>query len=422
MTLCLWLPTFELRLELVRSPELDATSVALLDPAGGQRPRIWQLSARAAEAGVQPGMLISRAVALCPALTLLEPDPTHYETAFQEMLEALEDISPLLEPGEPGRVFLGMEGLERVHGPPQRQMTLALERLLEIFPPALAASTRAGWAPGTFGARVAAAAARPGAPVHVPDAQLPTFLAPRSVSLLPVSTSLMERLGRLGVSTLGELGRLPEEALVAQFGEEGRQARRWALGERRDPVRPRHRPRPIRVTLDLPAPTGQEAVLHAALDRLLDRALSRPARRGRSIGGIRLNGRLEGGGSWQVEVVLREPSALRNRLVFPLRNRIGLNPPPRAVESLGVEFFAFGPASTQTDLFAPGHGTERKSAGMNGEASYEKGGPYHISGPLGSAVRELTLKLGVSPLYRVVEVDPWSRIPERRNALLKLEP
>ena len=32
--LCLWLPTFELRLELVRSPALDSTSVALRSTEG----------------------------------------------------------------------------------------------------------------------------------------------------------------------------------------------------------------------------------------------------------------------------------------------------------------------------------------------------------------------------------------------------
>ena len=37
--LCLWLPTFELRLELVRSPDLDATSVALLS-SGEERPTV----------------------------------------------------------------------------------------------------------------------------------------------------------------------------------------------------------------------------------------------------------------------------------------------------------------------------------------------------------------------------------------------
>ena len=42
--------------------------------------------------------------------------------------------------------------------------------------------------------------------------------------------------------------------------------------------------------------------------------------------------------------------------------------------------------------------------------------------PLQEAVKELKLKLGHSPLYRVVEVDPWSRIPERRHALLNFEP
>ena len=87
--LCLWLPTFELRLELVRSPELDSTSVALLDRAEGTRRTIWQISERAAEAGVQPGMTVSKAVGLCASLTLLEPDPAHYDAAMEEMLESL---------------------------------------------------------------------------------------------------------------------------------------------------------------------------------------------------------------------------------------------------------------------------------------------------------------------------------------------
>ncbi|MEJ2540965.1 MAG: hypothetical protein P8188_13505 [Gemmatimonadota bacterium] len=49
--LCLWLPTFELRLELVRSPELDRTSVALLSPDESARRTVWQVSERAFEAG-----------------------------------------------------------------------------------------------------------------------------------------------------------------------------------------------------------------------------------------------------------------------------------------------------------------------------------------------------------------------------------
>ena len=102
-SLCLWLPTFELRLELVRTPELDSTSVALLHPGTpGGRGEIWQVSERAAQSGVRPGMRVSQAISLCTSLTLLEPDPAHYRAATREILEVLEGVSPIVQPGEDG--------------------------------------------------------------------------------------------------------------------------------------------------------------------------------------------------------------------------------------------------------------------------------------------------------------------------------
>ena len=103
-----------------------------------------------------------------------------------------------------------------------------------------------------------------------------------------------------------------------------------------------------------------------------------------------------------MEVILREPTAQKESISFPLRARMALSPPPRAVAQLTVEFFQFGPATAQPSLFDRKEGTVPPS--------------------LKEAVKELKLKLGFSPLYRVVEVDPWSRIPERRHALLNFEP
>ena len=429
--LCLWLPIFELRLELVRSPDLDRTSVALLAAEGGARRRLRQVSERAWRAGVRPGQLVSQAVALCPSLTLLEPDPAHYDAAQEAMVEALADLTPVVQPvgahgGGPGRsggdgeaergkVFLGMDGLGRLYGSPPRQLRRALRTLFRVFPSPLVAATRAGYAPGTFGAWVAAVAAGPGSPVVVGEEELPGFLACRPVSALPVGEAMVRRLERLEVRTLGDLARLPEPALVGQFGEEGRAARAWATGERVDPVRPVHRPRPIRASLDFPAPAGRTATLHGGLDRLLERALARPERRGRSVVGVRVGGRLEGGGSWGVEHVLREPAARREALARPLRSRMELSPPPRAVESLSVELFRFGPAADQADLF------DRREADGRADGGRELAGG-RVPPSLRDAVRELKLRLGHSPLYRVVEVDPWSRIPERRHALLSFDP
>jgi nucleotidyltransferase/DNA polymerase involved in DNA repair len=226
---------------------------------------------------------------------------------------------------------------------------------------------------------------------------------------------MIQRLERLSITTLGELARLPGPSLVAQFGESGREALAWATGRRIDPVRPRHRPRPIRVSLDFPTPVGMVGTLHGALDRLVERALSRPARRGRSITGIRMGAHLEGGGSWFVEAILREPTAERARISHPLRAKMSISPPPRAVETLLLELFQFGAPTAQTGLF-----DRRDEAGRaEGGRDLARG---DVPPSLRDAVRELKLKLGHSPLYRVVEVDPWSRIPERRHALLSFDP
>ena len=106
--LCLWLPTFELRLELLRSPELDTTSVALLSLGESIRSKIWQVSERAHVTGVRSGQSISQAVSLCPSLTLLEPDPAHYNAAVESMLDLLSELTPIVEPAGRGRVFLGI--------------------------------------------------------------------------------------------------------------------------------------------------------------------------------------------------------------------------------------------------------------------------------------------------------------------------
>ena len=314
---------------------------------------------------------------------------------------------------------MGMDGLERLYGSPRTQVDRVLHTLLEALPRPLVAAIRVGRAPGLFGAWVAAASARPGSPVLVEEGALARFLAPHPISALPIPEKMpeemLERLERLDIQTLGALGELPAPALMRHFGPAGREARALARGERIDPVHPLHRPRPIRVSLDFPSPVGEREALHRGLDRLLERGLNRPERRDRSIRSIRVGGYLEEGGSWEVEVTLRETSARRESLAFPLRGKVTLSPPPHSVESLFVEFFDFGAPTVQSDLF------QRRDVGGRTieDGSLAVG---RVSRSLKEAVQELTLKLGHSPLYRVVEVDPWSRIPERRHALLALEP
>jgi len=224
---------------------------------------------------------------------------------------------------------------------------------------------------------------------------------------------MIRRLKRLGIERLDGLIALPEPALVAQFGADGRRALAWATGRRIDPVRPEPRARPIRVSLDFSAPIGQLERVHAAFDQLLGKALERSRRSGRSVQGIRLGASLEDGGSWAIRAVLKDPTTRAGRLRAFIRSRIALSPPPRAVEALRLEFFRFGPSAVQSDLFGP----KRNVLRANGAIETEDG---ELLPPLQEASRLLRLRLGGGVLYRVLELQPDSRIPERRHALLEL--
>src|SRR5207244_5078259 len=122
---CCWIPLFPLRCEIARQPELASLPMALVGPDHTRR--VWQLSPLARRAGVRPGMTVSQAIGLCPALKLCEPDPVHYDAQFSRVLTALGQVSPVIEPAELGRACGGTEGLEGLYGGPE-EIVEAIER------------------------------------------------------------------------------------------------------------------------------------------------------------------------------------------------------------------------------------------------------------------------------------------------------
>src|SRR5213596_957733 len=116
---CCWIPLFALRCEAARRSEPGSPPQpgALLSPEDPRR--VWQVVPLARHAGVKPGMTVSQAIGLCPALKLCEPDPVHYDEQFEQLIAALAVVSPVVEPVELGRVFVGTDGLEGLYGGPE---------------------------------------------------------------------------------------------------------------------------------------------------------------------------------------------------------------------------------------------------------------------------------------------------------------
>ena len=395
---CVWIPLFPLRCEEARHEGLAGYPIALLAPDTTRK--LWQVSPLARHAGVKPGMTVSQAIGLCPTLRLIEPDPVHYDEQFARLLSALTAVSPVVEPAELGLAYVGTDGLEGIYGSPEK-IVEAISRTME------ASSFRLGWGAGKFTAWVAASRAKRSEAIVVPIGEEQKFLASQPIAVLPLDPDIHRRLRQLGIRTLGALAALPEEAIAAQFGSVGRRLWLLAAGRITEPVVGRVSPEPIVAALTFFTPVGERELLSHSLDQLIARALRHPRRIGWRVHALRLRADLDGSGSWLATILLKDPSADAARIAAPLKIRLDQSPPTGAVERLVLEFTAFAPGTAELQLFA----RDAQAAARAGQQR-----------ALQSAAREIRMRIKRSALYHIIEVQPWSRLPERRYALIDYEP
>ena len=350
-------------------------------------------------------MTVSQAIGLCPTMALIEPDPVFYDDRFANLIQALHDVSPVVEPVELGRAFVGVDGLEKLYSTAGRVVAAIMQAVARWTPAAIGA--RLGRGRGKFAAWVAATKAKPGECVLVPGGEHKAFLAAQSLAALPLDADTYRRLWQLGLRTLGEVARLPQQAMVAQFGALGGTLWRLAAGELLEPVIGTEKPDPIVAAIDLPTPLADRLLVRQAIERLLDRALAHPRRVGWRVQSLRVRASLEQGASWRIALILKEPSADRVRLAAPIAVRLEQSPPQGAIEHLAVEFTGFTPGTTELQLFA------------RDAAAAARAQQRHA---LRAAAEEIAARFRRSMLSRVIAIHPWSRIPERRYALIDFEP
>ncbi len=385
MIACISIPGFELRAALRKTPSLALRPVAL-GPEAGAEPLLGPVTAAAEAAGVRPGMRLGEALACCPQLVLVERDPTAAEQAWEEILRSLEDAGFAVDPADRGCVFFETRGVERLYG----GLEPALKRALAAVGGSWDA--RAGAAERRFAALAAATVARAGQALVVSGDRLDEFLAPLPLSLLPLDPQRYAELEALGVRSLGQLAGLPGAAVAERMGPDGRRAWSLARGGAASRVRGRRPPAEIVEALEFPEAVGNELTLRRAFGALLDTLLARPERRDRFVRKAALSARLVGGGSWRRTATLRDPTADRERIRAALAPKLVELPAP--VLELRLELVAL----TEAD----GQQLELVAAGAEDRSRLSEG------------LRQVRASTGSGSVCTVVEVAPWSRIPEAR--------
>lgn len=392
---CLLVPDLPLAVERTLRPAgADAGAEALVVVAEG---RVVSASVAAQRRHVRPGQPLREALARAPLLAVAELRPARVAREAQALAAAFAAVSPLVEPAAPGEVYADLRGTEALY--PDRQ---ALARVVLAAAPG-ALGPQLGIAPTRFAALVAARRAPPGAGCEIAEEEQRAALAEVPTGWLPLPAESLERLGRLGLHRCGDLARMPRHAVEAQFGPAGGLA--WLAARGRDPrgVLPRpHEPQRVVEHVQMQPPLASREAVVRSTEQLLGRALRQPHAAQRVVRVLHLRTESDDERTWERTQTLKEPTADRDRLWTALRAQLERAEFPGPIARLELELEGLGAErGRQAGLFRD-HRRRREQ--------------------LDEMVRHLKVRYGRSPVGRVVEVEPWSRIPERRHALMDYDP
>ena len=231
-----------------------------LNQAGKQL--VCQVNAVATRAGIEPGMPLPAARALCQQVSAAERDPRRERKALHGLaLWALQFTSKIslqpphgliLEIGASLQLFGGIEKI-------RRQVLSGLRRQGYSVTSGIAPVASAAWLLAGVGKEQTV----------TDSADLESALRPLSLTLLPLDPAAANALQRVGLRSIGDCLRLPRAGLSQRLGPPVVASLVCALGRIPEPRQYLETPDHFEVQMLLPEPVSQVQPLLFILQRLL---------------------------------------------------------------------------------------------------------------------------------------------------------
>jgi len=247
------------------------------DPSG--RGVVSTASYEARKYGCHSAMPMATAVRKCPQAIILPVRMSRYAAMSEQVFEVLGQFTPLIEPLSIDEAFLDVTGCERLLGDAATIARVVKAAIREQL--GLVASV--GVAPNKFLAKLASDLDKPDGLTVITPENLRATLDPLSIrKLWGVGPAAAERLGRLNITTIGELRAMDPGPLRQTLGDAGEHFQRLARGEDSRPVTPDSKAKSIGQEQTFATNVGDIERLHQVLSDQVEH-VARRLRRGRWV-------------------------------------------------------------------------------------------------------------------------------------------
>ena len=272
---------FFVAVEALDDPSLVGKPVIV--GGAGDRGVVASCSYEARAFGVHSAMPSTRARRLCPQAIFVRGHYDRYAEESRKIFEIFNEFTPLVEGISLDEAFLDVTGARRLFGD---GAAIAAAIRTEVHD-RLGLWSSVGGATTKFLAKLASEAAKPKASLQgpipgagvflvTPGREL-EFLHPLSITALwGVGPATAERLGRLGIQTIGDLSQLPLTSLVGAVGKAaGQHLHELAWGRDPRPVEPDRAIKSVSHEETYAVDHVDPAVLHREAVRMADAVAGR---------------------------------------------------------------------------------------------------------------------------------------------------
>ncbi len=185
--------------------------------------------------GVRSAMPIFQARQKCPDGVFIPPRMARYKEVSRKIMAILREFSPQVEVVSIDEAFVDIAGSQRLHGDPE---TVAMDIKNEIKKN-LGLTCSVGVAPGKFLAKVASDMNKPDGLTIIRPLEVPQFIESLPVEKVPgVGKKTFLQLTSLGIKTLGDVQKFPEQMLLDRLGKFGQRLIELSAGMDRSKVTP----------------------------------------------------------------------------------------------------------------------------------------------------------------------------------------